>query len=53
MADLEFFRDAATDPEKWRQALKYLFSRDMESDWFKSEYYTYLRQAPSASGDIR
>jgi predicted membrane-bound mannosyltransferase len=53
IADLKFLRDAATDREKWGQALKYHFTRDMESDWFKSEYYTYVRQDPTASGGLR
>ncbi len=49
MADLEFFREAATSREKWHQALKFVLKRDMESDWFKSEYYTYLsREAVDA-----
>ncbi len=39
--DLLFFRDAATSGEKWRQALRYFLTRDMESDWFNTEYYTY------------
>ena len=53
LADLEYFRDAATDKEKWRQALGYLFTREMESDWFKSEYYTYVRQDTTASDEVR
>lgn len=53
VADLEFFRDAATDREKWRQALGYLFFRDMASDWFKSEYYTYVRQNSTTAGGLR
>ena len=50
LADLEYFGDAASDKDKWRQALDYLFTRDMESDWFNSEYYTYVRQDSSATG---
>lgn len=53
LADLDYFRDAAADKEKWGQALDYLFTRDMESDWFKSEYYTYVGQDTSASDGIR
>ncbi len=53
IADLKFFRDVATDRDKWRQALRYIFSRDMESDWFKSEYYTYVQENTSASGEFR
>ena len=53
LADLRFFRDSATDKKKWRQALAYLFARDMEADWLKSEYYTYVRQDTTKSGDFR
>ncbi len=53
LLDLEFFRDAATDIEKWRQALNYLVTRGMESDWFKSEYYTYVQQDATASDGVR
>ena len=53
IADLKFFRDVATDRDKWRQALRYIFARDMESDWFKSEYYTYVQENTSASGELR
>lgn len=42
--DLQYFREAAGSREKWNQALNYIFFRDMESDWFNSEYYTYLRR---------
>ena len=42
--DLEYFGEAATSREKWNQALKYFFFREMESDWFNAEYYTYLRR---------
>ena len=41
--DLEFFGEAVVSKEKWNQALKYFFFREMESDWFNSEYYTYHR----------
>ena len=53
LADLAFFRDAAIDQEKWRQALGYLFFREMESGWFKSEYYTYVRHDSAVSGELR
>ncbi|MCY4367375.1 MAG: TIGR03663 family protein [Chloroflexi bacterium] len=43
-ADLVYFGEAGTSKDKWHQALKYFLTRDMESDWFNSEYYTYLRQ---------
>ena len=40
--DLAFFRDAAAEKAMWHQALTYLLFRDLESDWFTAEYYTYL-----------
>ena len=39
--DLAFFRDAATDRDLWRQALRYLLFRELSSDWFTAEYYGY------------
>ena len=53
LADLEYFRDAAADKGKWRQALGYLFTRDMASDWFNSEYHTYVRQEASGAGGLQ
>ena len=49
--DLSYFGEAATSRDKWHQALKYYLTRDMEADWFNSEYYTYLRQEPEQSGN--
>ncbi len=40
--DLIFFRDAASNREYWGDALNYLLYRKLDSDWFTSEYYTYL-----------
>ncbi len=42
-ADVNFFRDAAADPEKWRQAIEYIVARRQESDWYSAEYYQYIR----------
>ena len=39
--DLAFFREAATDRDLWRQALRYLLFRELDSDWFTAEYYGY------------
>lgn len=49
--DLAYFGKAGTSKDKWHQALKYFLTREMESDWFNSEYYTYLRQEPEEAGD--
>ena len=40
--DLAFFRDAASERKYWHEALNYLLYRRLDSDWFTSEYYTYL-----------
>ncbi len=42
--DLVFFGKAVTSREKWNEALGYILNREMDADWFNSEYYTYLRQ---------
>ena len=43
-ADVDFFRDAAADPEKWRQAIEYITARRQQSDWYSAEYYQYTRE---------
>ena len=47
--DLLYFKEAATSRDKWRQALGFLSTRDMETDWFNSEYYTYRRRVETQS----
>ena len=42
-ADVDFFREAATDPDKWQQAIEYIVARRQESDWYSAEYYQYIR----------
>ena len=42
-ADVDFFRDTATDAEKWKQAIEYLVARRQQSDWYTAEYYQYTR----------
>ena len=48
--DLLYFREAGTSRDKWRQAIGFLFTRDMETDWFNSEYYTYRRRVEAQPG---
>ena len=48
--DLLYFKEAATSREKWNQAINYLFTRQMDSEWFSSEYYTYLRRENNEPG---
>ena len=49
--DLMYFKEAAVSPEKWHQALGYLFTREMDTDWFNSEYYTYVRRDSVEPGE--
>jgi hypothetical protein len=42
-ADVDFFRDTATNAEKWQQAIEYMVARRQESDWYSAEYYQYTR----------
>ena len=47
--DLIFFKDAASDRESWDAALNYLLFRQLDSDWFTSEYYTYRPRAEAGA----
>ena len=40
--DFKYFKDVATSRESWFMALDYLFFRNLEQDWYNSEYYSYL-----------
>ena len=40
--DLRFFGEAATSRHRWREAMDYILLRRLDSDWFSSEYYSYL-----------
>ena len=42
-ADVDFFREAATDADKWQQAIEYIVTRRQEGDWYSAEYYQYTR----------
>ena len=48
--DLRFFRQAAGQRESWGDALNYWIYREMDSDWFTSEYYVYRPKIPVESG---
>ena len=43
VADVDFFKDSAVDPEKWQQAIEYIVARRQERDWYSAEYYQYVR----------
>ena len=40
--DFGFFGDSVSSREKWAEALDYVIFRKLDSDWYQSEYYTYL-----------
>ena len=50
LKDLAFFQDSAASGETWNTVLNYLIDRELESDWFNSEYYTYLRKEMAETG---
>jgi predicted membrane-bound mannosyltransferase len=39
--DFAFFKEAATSRHTWRDALDYVIFRELERDWYTSEYYSY------------
>jgi hypothetical protein len=42
--DLAFFLDTAIRRESWRGAIDYIVFRDLERDWYNSEFYHYVRE---------
>jgi uncharacterized protein (TIGR03663 family) len=40
--DFAFFKEAATSRHTWQDALDYIIFRELERDWYTSEYYSYL-----------
>ena len=40
--DFAFFKEVATSRDAWSQALDYVIFRDLQRDWYTSEYYSYL-----------
>ncbi len=43
-ADASFFRNAAANPDKLREALEYIVARRQQSDWISASYYQYARE---------
>ncbi len=43
-ADVSFFRNAAANPDKLRQALEYIIARRQQSDWYTANYYLYGKE---------
>ncbi len=43
-ADAAFFRNAAANPDKLREALEYIVARRQQSDWYSASYYQYARE---------
>ena len=40
--DIQYFKEVATRRKSWADGLGYLIFRELEADWYKSEYYSYL-----------
>ena len=40
--DFSYFKSVATDRPSWFGALDYIIFRNLEGDWYKSEFYSYL-----------
>ena len=40
--DFSFFRDSVSSREKLAEALNYVIHRELDADWYRSEYYAYL-----------
>ncbi len=45
--DFRYFEEVAKSRESWADGLAYLFTRRLDDEWYKSEYYSYL---PRESG---
>ena len=43
-ADVSFFRNVASNPDKLKQALEYVVARHQESDWYSASYYQYGKE---------
>ena len=42
--DFGHFEEVAGDKEAWFEALDYTLFRNLEADWYRSDYYSYLPQ---------
>jgi type IV secretory pathway TrbD component len=40
--DFAFFKEAATSRSTWHSALDYIIFRNLQQEWYSSEYYSYL-----------
>ena len=40
--DFRFFQESARERETWWEALDYILFREIESDWYNSEFYSFL-----------
>ena len=43
-ADVSFFRNVASNPDKLRQVLEYTVARRQQSDWYSANYYQYEKE---------
>jgi hypothetical protein len=42
--DIKYFKHTATSRESWQGVLKFLLFRELDDDWYRSEYYDFIRQ---------
>ena len=49
--DFGYFKSVATNKSSWSDALEYILFRNLEGDWYNSEYYTYLPPTSSQQRD--
>ena len=40
--DFKYFKSVASSRKSWSDTLKYLIFRDLEQEWYHSDYYSYL-----------
>ena len=40
--DFGFFRDSVSSRETWAGALNYVLFRELDTDWYHSQFYAYL-----------
>ncbi len=40
--DFRFFQESARERETWREALDYILFREIQTEWYNSEFYSFL-----------
>ncbi len=42
LQDFGFFRDSVSSRQSWAEVLDYVIYRELDDEWYRSEYYAYL-----------